>query len=126
MICTSNLRDNASNLRDNVSNFLFAMWANGFTGSIRPQAYSISSQNGCGRQLLLGIPFLVLVFSPIFLASWLVFWRVEPTMLVARLASNTQELRANPVDTFLFYQYSLIMLPFATCIYVSSKILSFS
>ena len=41
--------------------------------------------------------FLVLVFSSIFLASWLVFWRVEPTMLVARLASNTQELRANPV-----------------------------
>ena len=41
--------------------------------------------------------FLVLVFSSIFLASWHVFWRVEPTMLVARLASNTQELRANPV-----------------------------
>ena len=40
--------------------------------------------------------FLVLAFSSIFLASWLVFWRVEPTMLVARLASNTQELRANP------------------------------
>ena len=46
------------------------------------------------------IPFLVLVFPPIFLASWLVFWRVEPTMLVARLASNTQELRANPEGRF--------------------------
>ena len=45
--------------------------------------------------------FLVLTFSSIFLASWLVFWRVEPTMLVARLASNTQELRANPVFIFM-------------------------
>ena len=31
-----------------------------------------------------------------FWASWLGFWRVEPNVFVARLASNTQDLRATP------------------------------